>query len=122
MSPASIAAATCLLGLAVLIAGGVRLRRELRARSPYEGPISEESDVDEVIVMTLRVPHLASGDAEPIGPCELLAASHLLAHQIQRLANAMHVAAMESMLAQVVADEAAAGLDAALQRITDGVA
>lgn len=74
---------------------------------------------DEVVTAILQVPRIFT-DGRPVQPCELLAASHLVAHQVEHLAAGLYAAAMDTILAQAAASEATGGLDQALERITRG--
>ena len=60
------------------------------------------------VTVTLPIPCVESADGTPIEPDDLRAVSFLLAHQASALAAYMHAVAVECVIAQVAADEAAA--------------
>lgn len=84
-------------------------------RRPSPRPSSADGQI-EVVSAILQVPRFFT-DGHPVQPCELLAASHIVAHQVEHLAAGLYSAAMDAILAQVAAAEAGAGLDQAIERI-----
>lgn len=60
------------------------------------------------VTVTLPIPCVESADGSPIEPDDLRAVSWLLACQANALASHMHAVAVECVIAQVAADEAAA--------------
>ena len=60
------------------------------------------------VTVTLPIPSVESADGSPIEPDDLRAVSWRLACQANALASHMHAVAVECVIAQVAADEAAA--------------
>lgn len=104
--------AVMILAALALAAQSAYYRHRLAAADDTEHP-------DDVVVGHLRVPVLIAADGHAITPCEVAVVAHLLWHQLDTVANAMHAEAMAVVLDQVASDETRAGLDDALTRLTD---
>lgn len=116
-------AAVALFALALVLSAKVTLEEIRLARQDRELDEREDGCTcpdDHRLTAVVHVPIVRTGDDRCITPEDLQVVSLLLVRQIQQVANRLYRDAFDVVLAQVAAEESEQGLDAALDRMSEG--